>query len=147
MLYVPHLVSDANASHPHLNAVPVSGQYLDKNRLKQYQRAFIAADLVDGKVVLVNPKPHQAAGLCQVNTAYVYAAKRVAHSSLRADAENGRLPLNVAAHHCRPLVSQLLALWTACSADERVEFARKADPERIFEVIEIAIGVSDGGVS
>jgi hypothetical protein len=45
--------------------------------------------------------------------------------------------------------NELLKLWNACSIDERVEFCRLADPEKIFEVIEIAIGMSDGngGVS
>jgi hypothetical protein len=129
MLYVAHSASDANASH--LNApVPVTGAYLDHNKLKKYQRAFLAVDLIDGKAVLVNPKPHQAACLCNVNTGYVYAAKRVAHSPLRVDAEAGRLPLQVAAHHCRPSVSELLAIWNACSVDERVAFARRANPER-----------------
>jgi hypothetical protein len=147
MLHVPHSVSDANASH--LNVpVPVTGAYLDRNKLKKYQRAFLAVDLIDGKAVLVNPKPHQVACLCNVNTGYVYAARRVAHSPLRTDTESGRLPLQVASHHCRPSVAeQLLRLWAACSTDEQVRFCREAGVEAVFGIIELAIGVSDGSVS
>jgi hypothetical protein len=137
MLHIANLTPDANAS------VPLSGSYLSHNRLPAHRRAFQAADLVLGHAHLVKPTAAQAAALCGVSTAYVFAARRVAYSAphLRTDTEAGRRPLLTTAYG-KPSVSHLLKIWNAATFDERCEFCRQADPERIFAAIEVAIGVA-----
>jgi len=41
----------------------------------------------------------------------------------------------------------MLKLWNACSVDERIRFTRQVGVEAVFGIIELAIGVDDGGVS
>jgi hypothetical protein len=53
----------------------------------------------------------------------------------------------MAAAYDKSAANTMLRLWRACSIDARVEFCRAAGPEQVFEAVEVAIGVDDGGVS
>jgi hypothetical protein len=137
MLYNPNSTPNIAISHQ------LTGDYLARSRLSAYRRAFHAADLVLGKASLVEPTAAQAAAVCGVSVAYVFAAKRIAYSlpHLRTDTEAGRRPLLTTAYG-KPSMKDLLKVWNACSFEERCEFCREANPERVFEVIEVAIGVA-----
>jgi hypothetical protein len=139
MLYSPSLIPDATASHP------LAGHSLANNRkLPAHRRAFQTADLMLGKARLVEPTTVQAAALCHVSPGYVRAAKRVAvsHPELRSDVEAGRRPLRKTAYGKRS-VSDLLKIWDSCSFDQRCEFCRRADPDKVFDAIVSAIDRSE----
>jgi hypothetical protein len=74
-----------------INSIPTTGRFLAHNQLSIVKRAFQAADLVSGKLQLINPTALQAAWLSRVNRTYVgWALKRIDE---RADIESGWLPL------------------------------------------------------
>jgi|SRR6516225_1539586 hypothetical protein len=142
MLHIASNEAFANASHP------LTGDYLAYNHLPAYGRAFLAADLNLDHAHLVKPTITQAAAVCRVSPAYAAAARKVAYSlpHLRTDAEAGRRPLLEAAYG-RSATNAMLKLWNACSVDERIRFTRQVGVEAVFGIIELAIGVDDGGVS
>jgi hypothetical protein len=70
---------------------PVTGRYLAHAKLSAAQRAFIASDLIDGRLQLVKPTLTAAAHLARSNTAYVQAALK--RQDERALIEAGVRPL------------------------------------------------------
>jgi hypothetical protein len=107
MLYRPSPTPTATARH-------VSGQYLSKNRLCARDRAKLAADIAANKVAVVDLTAKQLARLCRVCTPYI------------AEARAGATPV---------ATRRLLRDWNAADHAARVQFARAAGPEAIFDVI------------
>jgi hypothetical protein len=71
---------------------PVTGHYLAQNRkLSIVQRAYLGADLHNGKCLLAAPTVLQSAMLARVNVTYVHHALKQAAN--RYDIERGLLPL------------------------------------------------------
>jgi hypothetical protein len=72
-------------------ARPVTGRYLAHAKLSAAERAFIASDLVDGRLQLVKPTLTAAAHLARTNVTYVQAALK--RQDERALIEAGVRPL------------------------------------------------------
>ena len=70
---------------------PVTGRYLAHAKLSAAERAFIASDLVDGRLQLVKPTLTAAAHLARTNVTYVQAALK--RQDERALIEAGVRPL------------------------------------------------------
>jgi hypothetical protein len=111
MLYRPTTTSAATAVRY------VTGQFLAKNRLCKRDRAKLAADILARKAVVIDLTAKQVAGLCRVSSPYIAEAR-------------GR----------SPAATRLLRDWNAADPDQRIQFIRRADPERVFDAIARAIG-------
>lgn len=91
----------------------VTGQFLAKNRLCKRDRARLAADILAGKARVIEPTVKQISLMCGVSVPYINEAR-------------GLPP---------PKSRKLLRDWAAATDAERVEFARRAGAEAIFDVI------------
>jgi hypothetical protein len=98
----------------------VTGQHLAKVRLSKRDRAQLAADVLAGRVVITDFTIKQLAMLCRVSARYVSAARNRA---------------------CRPdYATRLARAWQVADPDQRIQFIRRAGPERIFDATVQAIG-------
>jgi hypothetical protein len=97
----------------------VSGQYLAKNRLPKKARAQLAADIIAGKVMVSDFTIKQLTVLCRVSGPYVTAARNRAR---RPD-----------------YATRLARAWQVADSDQRIQFIRRADPERVFDALTAAI--------
>ena len=95
----------------------VSGQFLAKNRRCKRDRAKLAADILAGKVEVVDLTASQVARLCRVCAPYIAEARGVS-----------------------PAATQLLRDWNAADHQARVAFARAVGAERVFDVVTEAVG-------
>ncbi len=78
-----------NVNHPEL--MLFTGRYLARQKFNRVERAFLAADLVNGTADLIKPTVLQAAALARVNVPYVHWAIRWAENRVAILA--GELPL------------------------------------------------------
>ena len=105
--------------------VQVTGRHLAHSPKSASQRAAIAAQLVLGELVLVNPTIVQAAESAGICVPYV----RVALNATAAEREallSGDLTV--------PKVCRTLAVeWKVASMDERIRFVRCIGAESIFD--------------
>jgi hypothetical protein len=107
-------------SFPASPARVLSGQYLSKNRLGKRARARLAADVLAGKAVITDLTIKQLSAVCRVSTPYIRAARNKA---------------------CRPdYATRLARAWQVADSDQRIQFIRRAGPERIFDATVQAIG-------
>ena len=104
-------------SFPASPARVVRGSYLAKNRRCKRDRAKLAAEILAGKVEVVDLTASQVARLCRVCIHYIAEAR-------------GR----------SPAVSRLLRDWNAADHEARVQFARAVGAERVFDVVTEAVG-------
>jgi hypothetical protein len=105
------------------SAIPfrrVTGQYLAKNRCSKRARAQLAADILAGKVMVSGLTIKQLAALCRVSVPYVTEARNRAR---RPD-----------------YATRLARAWQVADSDQRIQFIRRAGPERIFDATVQAIG-------
>jgi hypothetical protein len=114
MLYRPPTTPTATAVRR------VTGQFLAKNRLSKRGRAQLAADIIAGKVMVSDFTIKQLAALCRVSRPYVTAARNRAR---RPD-----------------YATRLAHAWQVADFDQRIQFIRRAGPERIFDATVQAIG-------
>jgi hypothetical protein len=77
----------------------VSGQYLAKNRLLKKNRAKLAVDILNGKILVTNFTVRQLAELCRITAPTIYAARR-------------------------PPAAALSKAWDKATKCERAEFVR-----------------------
>jgi hypothetical protein len=105
------------------NAFPASpsrvvrGSYLAKNRRCKRDRARLGAEILAGKVEVVDLTASQVARLCRVCIHYIAEAR-------------GR----------SPAVSRLLRDWNAADHEARVQFARAVGADSVFDIISEAVG-------
>jgi hypothetical protein len=97
----------------------VTGQFLAKNRLSKRARAQLAADILAGKAVITDYTIKQLAVLCRVSVPYVTEARNRAR---RPD-----------------YATRLTRAWRVADSDQRIQFIRRADPERVFDALTAAI--------
>lgn len=98
----------------------VTGQYLAKNQLNARGRAKLAADLIDGDVVLGPLTAKQIIKLCRANRVYV------------ADA---RFPDRVKQRQQK----KLAAVFDAIGPDARAEACRTIGIERVWAALSAAL--------
>lgn len=104
-------------SFPASPARVIRGSYLAKNRRCKRERAKLAAEILAGKVEVVDLTASQVATLCRVCPAYVAEAR-------------GR----------SPATTRLLHEWHAADHDARVAFARAVGAESVFDIVSEAVG-------
>jgi hypothetical protein len=95
----------------------VRGSYLAKNRRCKRDRARLAAEILAGKVEVVDLTASQVARLCRVCPAYIAEAR-------------GR----------SPAATRLMRDWHAADHEARVQFARAVGAERVFDIISEVVG-------
>jgi hypothetical protein len=98
----------------------VTGQYLSKNQLSKRARARLAADIISGKAGVIDHTVKQLAVLCRVSAPYIAEARDRAR---RTD-----------------YATRLARAWRVADSDQRIQFIRRAGPERIFDATVQAIG-------
>jgi hypothetical protein len=111
-----------------MGAKTIRGRTLAHQHWTAPIRALTAADLVTGRLELVNITALQAAALCKVSQPYVSAAIRIADDIVvRRQIENGTRPLIEPRPRewalLRPTPTPLAAAWTAASPEERAKLA------------------------
>jgi hypothetical protein len=111
-------------AHPQPASPPprVTGQFLARCRLSKWQRARLAAHIIDGKLVVTDLTDKQIAALCGVSVTYAYAVNRKG------------------ARHKPDPAERLTRSWDLANPEQRVAFARAAGAERVFDVVAQAIG-------
>jgi hypothetical protein len=98
----------------------VTGQFLAKNRLSKRARAQLAADVLAGKAVITDFTIRQLSTVCRVSPLYIAEARNKAR---RPD-----------------YATRLARAWQVADSDQRIQFIRRAGPERIFDATVQAIG-------
>ena len=88
----------------------ISGQFLAKNRLSKRAKARLAVDILDHRVEVRDLTVRQVAHLCRVSVTSINNTRRTPAQSLAK-------------------------AWAAAPPDQRAEFIRRADPDRVFDVI------------
>jgi hypothetical protein len=97
----------------------ITGQSLARRHLSKWQRARIAADIIDGKADIADLTHGQIAVLCGVSLNYAYKVRS-----------------NGARHRPkRDLAQRLTQVWGLANPRQRIEFARAVGPEQVFDVI------------
>jgi hypothetical protein len=132
-----------NVTYPNVNsnlvadsAPAVTGYALALGKASASERAFTAAKLVLGWVVLIEPRVTQAARLARVCEPYVEAAIEVLRSGdPKLEAAVGRNDVSlfeaaVLARHPQPTLTQK---FLAASATERADLAKTAGPAAIWD--------------
>jgi hypothetical protein len=107
------------SSPPSTPLSTVSGQYLAKNRLSKRGRAQLATDILAGKVMATDFTIKQLVVLCRVSRPYIVEAR---NRTRRPD-----------------YATRLARAWRIADSDERIQFIRRADPERVFDALTAAI--------
>jgi hypothetical protein len=122
---------------PTLNQVQLTGRNLAHGHRTPSQRAAVAADLVKGNAVLVQPTVKQAASLAGVCVPYTEAALNATDAE-RAALRSGELQIA----QLKPTPSEVLVTaWNAAANGERVRFAKRVGVGVIFdEAIAPALG-------
>jgi hypothetical protein len=126
----------------------VTGRYLAHARLTPTERAFLAADIVDGRAVVVDLTATQVARILRTNATYVAAASKLTHAERRAVRYGLRpliarkpeqLPLPMPAMSAAPTTISLAEAWVAASDDERTAFVEEVGIDPIWDALEPAI--------
>ena len=123
---------------------PVTGRYLAHAKLSAAERAFIASDLVDGRLQLVKPTLTAAAHLARTNTTYVqWALQRQAERLAIEAGTRGGVP------------AQRPALPSSTSAQDRLaDLVAELGSSQVLDLLagieadhNAAIGGGNGAIS
>ena len=121
--------SSVQSPHPRT----VTGRWLAHAKLTATERAFLAADIVAGRVVVVNPTLKQAA--CQAGVSAVYAAAaRDATPAEREAIESGGLSI-MELIETAPVVTA----WKTSTAADRVALVKKIGPDAVWAALAEAV--------
>jgi hypothetical protein len=107
----------------------ISGRNLAHGHRSKAERVLTAADLIDGRLVLIKPTATQAAKLLDISLPYVFAATKVAWSPERRRAVlAGEVPLYRVADG-----ESLADRFRRASRGERLLAAHELGPELIWD--------------
>ena len=137
------MLQSLNVTYPNVNSnlaadttPTVTGYALALGKTSATERAFTAANLVLGRLALIEPRVTQAARLARVCEPYVEAAIEVLLSSepeLETLVRDGKISLfeaAVFAKHPRPSLTEK---FMAASAAERADLAKTAGPAVLWD--------------
>jgi hypothetical protein len=108
------------SSQPHT----ISGIFLAKNRRSPRARAWLAAELLDGEAVLVEPTVSQIALICRTSPTTI---KRFRNGH---NGHNG--------NH-KPLVVVLAKAWSQASPEQRLAFVKNIGTEPLWTALTAAL--------
>jgi hypothetical protein len=133
MLFIPPNVKlpDAESSIP-----TVTGYALALGKASATERAFIAANLVLGRLTLIEPRVTQAARLARVCEPYVDAALEILRSGnrgLQIGALDGTFSLFEAAVLAKNPVPALADMFLVATPAERANLAKTVGPAAIWD--------------
>jgi hypothetical protein len=124
--------------NPKSHSSSITGRNVAHGRRTPSQRAAIAAEIVKGDIVLVEPTLKQAAELLDVSVPYIRTALSATSAERTALAQGDLLISQLLNPSCP---DQLILTWNAATDSERVEFAQRIGVGRIWdEAIAPAIG-------
>jgi hypothetical protein len=121
MLYRPEVKPASPAVPVAIKAPPrqVSGRNLAHGKRTPVERAFLAADIAAGRVVVVNLTARQVATMLKTNQVYVDAARRLSHAE-RSAVLDGLRPLIIKpAKRSAPSDAEILVGIVACHGVDR----------------------------
>jgi hypothetical protein len=122
MLFKPHT--------PPTSTQAITGRNIAHSSRTASQRAVLAAELVLGECLLVDPTTLQAAAICRVCTPYVHAALK-ADADRRAELAAGTAEIG---ELLRPAGERQLAqAWRAASPRERAAFGAHIGVAELFD--------------
>jgi hypothetical protein len=109
----------------------VTGANLAYKRRTASERAFLASDLLSGRVTLAKPTRRQIASLARVSLPLIRAAERISiqQPHLRPSHEGGFVPLIPK----RTSVERMVCGWASLTTEQRLAFVRTIGADQIFD--------------
>lgn len=108
----------------------ITGNAIARCKLSGAERAFIAADLVTGRLILTEPTVGQAAALTRISRFYATVAMNITDPVMRNKVIAGIVPLLEAKHR-----ESLAQHFARASVEELAEAARTIGPDRVWDAM------------
>jgi hypothetical protein len=138
-----HLPLNAATASAETQVRVVTGRGLNAIRSKA-ERARIAADIADGKVIFTKLTKAQVAAVCGVNTTYVNVVRRTRRQRPDLICRFNTEPVYRVAQAAgwgwvspKPTIT---TAWSNATDAERIAFVKKAGPERVWTALAEAVG-------